>query len=81
MPRKCASPVSRIAQPSSAASASSSESCTSSTAPASLRNRWRMDPVNLVPVGHGIVERIAARLRESGLLPVYREQDVGLALC
>ena len=45
------------------------------TALASLRNRWQMDPVNLVPVGHGIVERIAARLRESGLLPVEEVHD------
>ena len=31
---------------------------------------WRIVPVNLMPVGHGIVARIAERLRERNLLPV-----------
>lgn len=31
---------------------------------------WGLDLVNLVPVGHGIVERIATALVEAGLIPV-----------
>jgi PIN domain len=30
---------------------------------------WGLELVNLVPVGHGIVERIAAKLQQAGLLP------------
>jgi predicted nucleic acid-binding protein len=30
---------------------------------------WGLELVNLVPVGHGIVERIADKLQEAGLLP------------
>lgn len=41
--------------------------------------QWGLDVVNLVPVGHGIVERIADRLRESGLLPAEEYND-GLIL-
>lgn len=40
---------------------------------------WRMDVVNLVPVGHGIVERIADRLQEARLLPAEEYND-GLIL-
>src|SRR6266496_5263420 len=34
-----------------------------------LAKSWRIVPVNLIAVGHGIVERIAGRLREQGLIP------------
>ncbi len=35
----------------------------------SLRAKWRFQPIDLVPVGHGIVEQIAAKLRDRGYLP------------
>lgn len=41
--------------------------------------RWNLDVVNLVPVGHGIVERIADRLQEARLLPAQEYND-GLIL-
>lgn len=31
--------------------------------------QWRIVPINLMPVGHGIVERIGERLRRTGMLP------------
>ncbi len=40
-----------------------------------LRGEWKFEPVNLVPVGHGIVERIAETLRERDLLPVAERND------
>jgi predicted nucleic acid-binding protein len=40
---------------------------------------WGLEAVNLVPVGHGIVERVADRLHECGLLPVEEYND-GLIL-
>jgi len=40
---------------------------------------WRLDLVNLVPVGHGIVERIADRFQECRLLPAEEYND-GLIL-
>ena len=40
---------------------------------------WGLELVNLVPVGHGIVERIAGKLQETGLLPVEEYND-GLIL-
>ena len=36
---------------------------------------WRIVPVNLMPVGHGIVARIAERLRERNLLPAEEIND------
>jgi hypothetical protein len=36
---------------------------------------WKLDPVNLVPVGHGIVERIAAALEEARLIPAEEHND------
>lgn len=36
---------------------------------------WEIDLVNLVPVGHGIVERIATRLQETRLLPAEEYND------
>ena len=41
--------------------------------------RWGLDLVNLVPVGHGIVERIADKLQDSGLMPAEEYND-GLIL-
>jgi hypothetical protein len=35
----------------------------------SAARQWRIVPINLMPVGHGIVERVAERLRGAGLLP------------
>lgn len=40
-----------------------------------LASKWRIQPVNLVPVGHGIVEAIAAKIRERGLLPAAETHD------
>src|SRR5881227_3176910 len=37
--------------------------------------RWKLDLVNLVPVGHGIVERIGERLRQTGILPAEEFND------
>ena len=37
--------------------------------------RWHIVPVNLMPVGHGIVDRIAERLRGRGLLPPPEVND------
>ncbi|HEX4084372.1 MAG TPA: type II toxin-antitoxin system VapC family toxin [Chthoniobacteraceae bacterium] len=41
----------------------------------SLRAVWKFEPVNLVPVEHGIVERIADTLRHRDLLPVAERND------
>ena len=40
---------------------------------------WSLELVNLVPVGHGIVERIADTVQEAGLLPAEEYND-GLIL-
>lgn len=40
-----------------------------------VARRWRIVPVNLMPVGHGIVERIAERLRAPELLPQEEVND------
>jgi len=40
---------------------------------------WGLELVNLVPVAHGIVERIADKLQEAGLLPAEEYND-GLVL-
>lgn len=37
--------------------------------------RWRIVPINLMPVGHGIVERIGVRLRDAALLPAEEIND------
>jgi hypothetical protein len=39
----------------------------------SIRNPWGLQPMNYVPVGHGIVEETARKIRCAGLLP---EQEV-----
>jgi len=36
---------------------------------------WRFEPLNLVPVGHGIVRRIADEIRSKDLLPTDEEND------
>jgi len=36
---------------------------------------WRFEPLNLVPVGHGIVERIAQEIRRKDLLPTEEAND------
>jgi predicted nucleic acid-binding protein len=36
---------------------------------------WQFDPLEIVPVGHGIVESIAQRLRTTGLLPAEEVHD------
>lgn len=45
------------------------------TALRSLFVRWSIQPVNLVPVGHGIVEIIGGRIRADGLLPEEEVHD------
>jgi hypothetical protein len=37
--------------------------------------RFRIIPVNLMPVSHGIVERVAEKLRYAGLLPASEVND------
>ena len=36
---------------------------------------WAFEPLNLVPVGHGIVERIAEEIRRKDLLPTEEKND------
>ena len=36
---------------------------------------WGFEPLNLVPVGHGIVERIAAEIRDRDLVPAEELND------
>jgi hypothetical protein len=38
-------------------------------------SKWGLDVVNLVPVGHGIVERIADKLQEARLFPTEEYND------
>ena len=45
------------------------------TALRSLASRWGIQPVNLVPTGHGIVEIIASKVRASGLVPAEETHD------
>ena len=45
------------------------------TALRSLASKWGIQPVNLVPVGHGIVDAIAAKIRARGLLPDEEKND------
>ncbi len=40
-----------------------------------LRQIWKFQPIELVPVGHGIVERIADSIRERGYLPAEEKND------
>jgi len=41
----------------------------------SLLHPWNIRPMNLVPAGHGIVERIGERLLERGLIPPEERHD------
>ena len=41
----------------------------------SLWRKWKIEPVNLVPVGHGIVEVIGSKLRSEGLIPAEETHD------
>lgn len=41
----------------------------------SLRSIWKIEPVNLIPAGHGIVEVIGEKLRSKGLLPADEIHD------
>ena len=54
------------------------------TALRSLRG-WAIEPLNLLPVGHGIVERIGGELRARGLIPEGERHDAFIvaeaALC
>ena len=45
------------------------------TALRSLASQWGIQPLNLVPVGHGIVDAIAAKIRARGLLPDEETHD------
>jgi len=36
---------------------------------------WKFQPVNCVPVGHGIVEQIGCKLRNKGILPEWEVHD------
>ncbi|MEO6004876.1 MAG: DNA-binding protein [Opitutus sp.] len=40
-----------------------------------LRSKWKFRPMDREPVGHGIVERIAANIRERGYLPPEEIND------
>jgi len=40
-----------------------------------LGRSWRFVPVNLIPVSHGIAERIAERIRRQGLIPEEEIND------
>ena len=42
---------------------------------ASIRDPWRFQPLNFIPVGHGITGAIAAKIRRAGLLPGDEIQD------
>lgn len=41
----------------------------------SLRSVWKMHPVDLIPVGHGIVECIADKIRDRGFIPQAERND------
>jgi hypothetical protein len=41
----------------------------------SRSREWGFEPLNLVPVGHGIVERIADALRHERLIPSGEKND------
>jgi hypothetical protein len=36
-----------------------------------LASKWEIQPVNLVPVGHGIVDAIAAKIRKRRPLRMF----------
>jgi len=39
---------------------------------------WNYQPLNVIPVGHGIVEQISFKLRTSGILPEDEENDASI---
>lgn len=41
----------------------------------SAAHYWRIVPINLMPVDHGIVERVGERIRSMGLLPAAEIND------
>ena len=41
----------------------------------SLADRWGIQPLNLIPAGHGIVEVVGERIRAEGLLPEEEVHD------
>ena len=41
----------------------------------SLRRDWKFRPIDLLPVGHGIVEQTADKIRGIGLLPEEEKND------
>lgn len=41
----------------------------------SLVAKWKIQPANLVPVGHGIVVAISSKIRSAGLLPDEEKND------
>lgn len=45
------------------------------TAASRLASEWQFVPLTLIPVGHGITDRIASQLRRSGLLPEEEVND------
>lgn len=45
------------------------------TAASRLRRPWNFQPVNFIPVGHGIVQRIGQTLRDNRLIPADQIND------
>lgn len=41
----------------------------------SLVRIWKFHPLNFIPVGHGIVEQVARRIRGSGMIPIGEIND------
>jgi len=41
----------------------------------SIRDPWRFQPINYVPVGHGIIEETARKIRSVGLIPDEEVND------
>jgi hypothetical protein len=41
-------------------------------------HKWGYDPLNVVPVGHGIVEQISFKLRTAGIIPDEEENDASI---
>ena len=41
----------------------------------SIRDPWAFQPINYVPVGHGIVEETARKIRKAGLVPDEEVND------
>lgn len=40
--------------------------------------KWRYEPLNVIPVGHGIVEQISFKLRSRGIIPEEEENDAAI---